>query len=96
MAVGQTWAIEPAGATTSGVVLRNDTEIGRIGCAICYDWIFPEALRELAALRQPVDRFFDDVMVMSDDTALRDNRLALLNTLSELFLQVADISLLQG
>jgi glycyl-tRNA synthetase beta chain len=33
---------------------------------------------------------------MSDDTALRDNRLALLNSLSELFLQVADISLLQG
>ena len=57
---------------------------------------YTEALRELAALQAPVDRFFDDVMVMSDDTALRDNRLALLNALSDLFLQVADISRLQG
>ena len=56
---------------------------------------YATALRELAALQAPVDRFFDDVMVMADDTALRDNRLALLNTLSDLFLQVADISLLQ-
>jgi len=54
------------------------------------------ALCKLAALQGPVDRFFDDVMVMSDDTALRDNRLALLNRLSALFLQVADISQLQG
>ncbi len=57
---------------------------------------YTEALRELAALQAPVDTFFDDVMVMSDDTALRDNRLALLNDLSNLFLQVADISRLQG
>jgi len=57
---------------------------------------YATALRELAALQAPVDRFFDDVMVMADNPALRDNRLALLNTLSELFLQVADISLLPG
>ncbi|MEZ5541170.1 MAG: glycine--tRNA ligase subunit beta [Pseudomonadota bacterium] len=56
---------------------------------------YTRALCELAALQVPVDRFFDSVMVMSDDTALRDNRLALLHSLSELFLQVADISLLQ-
>jgi glycyl-tRNA synthetase beta chain len=54
------------------------------------------ALQQLAALQAPVDTFFDKVMVMSDDTALRNNRLALLNAVSELFLQVADISLLQG
>jgi glycyl-tRNA synthetase beta chain len=57
---------------------------------------YTRALSQLATLRDPVDRFFDEVMVMADDTALRDNRLALLNTLSELFLQVADISLLQS
>lgn len=56
---------------------------------------YTRALCELAGLQAPVDRFFDEVMVMTDDPALRDNRLALLNTLSELFLQVADISLLQ-
>jgi len=53
------------------------------------------ALCELAALQAPVDAFFDDVMVMADDPALRDNRLALLQVLSELFLRVADISRLQ-
>ncbi|HEB57699.1 MAG TPA: glycine--tRNA ligase subunit beta [Gammaproteobacteria bacterium] len=53
------------------------------------------ALRALAALRAPVDRFFDEVMVMAEDTALRDNRLALLQRLHGLFLGIADISRLQ-
>ena len=53
------------------------------------------ALKALAGLRETVDRFFDDVMVNVDDSALRTNRLALLKNLSGLFLQVADISLLQ-
>ena len=57
---------------------------------------YTEALRSLATLQAPVDRFFDDVMVMADDPALRDNRLALLQRLANLFLQVADISQLQG
>jgi glycyl-tRNA synthetase beta chain len=57
---------------------------------------YTRALSLLAGLQAPVDRFFDDVMVMADDAALRDNRLALLNILSALFLQVADISLLQS
>jgi len=46
----------------------------------------------LANLRDPVDRFFDQVMVMADDAALRENRLALLSFLRDLFLNVADIS----
>jgi len=56
---------------------------------------YTDALSKLAALQAPVDAFFDQVMVMAEDSRLRDNRLALLNSLSELFLQVADISLLQ-
>ena len=56
---------------------------------------YQEALTELAALREPVDAFFDTVMVMADDTALRNNRLTLLSTLRNLFLQIADISVLQ-
>ncbi len=52
------------------------------------------ALSSLASLRTPVDRFFDEVMVMADDDAVRNNRLALLNRLRNLFLRVADISLL--
>jgi glycyl-tRNA synthetase beta chain len=49
-------------------------------------------LTVLAALRGPVDRFFDDVMVMCDDAAVRNNRLALLARLRGLFLKLADIS----
>jgi glycyl-tRNA synthetase beta chain len=56
---------------------------------------YQAALTRLAALREPVDTFFNEVMVMADDEALKANRLALLNNLRNLFLQVADISLLQ-
>lgn len=55
---------------------------------------YTAALTTLASLRAPVDRFFDEVMVMADDEAVRNNRLALLNRLRNLFLRVADISLL--
>jgi glycyl-tRNA synthetase beta chain len=53
---------------------------------------YAEALSTLADLRDPVDRFFDDVMVMADDEAVKNNRLALLGELRGLFLDVADIS----
>lgn len=56
---------------------------------------YKEALVELAALRETVDTFFDTVMVMDENEAIRINRLTLLSKLRELFLQVADISLLQ-
>ena len=56
---------------------------------------YQEALNKLADLREPVDAFFDNVMVMADDEALKNNRLTLLNNLRNLFLQIADISLLQ-
>ncbi|MFY2510085.1 glycine--tRNA ligase subunit beta [Vibrio pectenicida] len=56
---------------------------------------YQEALSKLADLREPVDAFFDNVMVMADDEALKKNRLTLLNKLRNLFLQIADISLLQ-
>jgi len=56
---------------------------------------YQEALAELAALKEPVDAFFEDVMVMVDDEQIKLNRLALLNKLQSLFLKVADISLLQ-
>lgn len=57
---------------------------------------YTAALTRLAALRPQVDAFFDQVMVMADDADVRANRLALLAQLRGLFLQVADISLLQG
>jgi len=56
---------------------------------------YTAVLDKLAGLRQPVDNFFDNVMVNAEDAKLRQNRLAILNTLQGLFLQIADISLLQ-
>jgi glycyl-tRNA synthetase beta chain len=53
---------------------------------------FTEALLALAAARAPVDRFFDEVLVMADDPDLRGNRLALLRGLADAMNQVADIS----
>jgi glycyl-tRNA synthetase beta chain len=55
---------------------------------------YTEALKEMASLREPLDSFFDQVMVMCDDETLRNNRLALLHRVRSLFLQIADISLL--
>ena len=49
-------------------------------------------LEQLAALRDPVDQFFEEVMVMTDNQKVRNNRLALLNRLQQLFMHVADIS----
>ena len=57
---------------------------------------YQKALGELAQLRDSVDSFFDNVMVMVEDEALKNNRLALLGNLRNLFLKVADLSRLQG
>ncbi|HET8791275.1 MAG TPA: glycine--tRNA ligase subunit beta, partial [Modicisalibacter sp.] len=56
---------------------------------------YSEALDALAGLRPAVDSFFDEVMVMADDEAVRHNRLALLASLQALFLEIADIAELQ-
>ena len=57
---------------------------------------YTEALRLLAGVRKDVDIFFDEVMVMTDEPIIRDNRLALLAQLESLMNQVADISKLAG
>ena len=56
---------------------------------------YTEALTQLADLKDPIDTFFDHVMVMTDDVSLRDNRLCLLNDVHRLFMQIADLSKLQ-
>ena len=56
---------------------------------------YSAALTKLASLREPVDAFFDNVMVMAEDDAIRNNRLALLDGLRKLFLRIADLSRLQ-
>ena len=56
---------------------------------------YEAAMKKLANLHESVDAFFAEVMVMDDDESLRDNRLALLSHLRNLFLRVADLSRLQ-
>lgn len=60
----------------------------------CQQKKYSEALVNLAYLQKPVDAFFDKVLVMTDDQKLRENRLALLMNLRNLFLKIADVSLL--
>jgi len=54
---------------------------------------FLEALKQMVRLREPVDRFFEDVLVMSNEEGLRRNRLRILHEISQLFLSYADISM---
>lgn len=57
--------------------------------------VYQDILTQLAELRTPIDEFFDHVMVMDKDEDIKQNRIILLNILRNMFLQVADISLLQ-
>jgi glycyl-tRNA synthetase beta chain len=57
---------------------------------------YESRLRSLSSLRVPVDRFFDDVLVMAEDPRLRANRLGLLQQALSLFYRIADISKLGG
>ena len=57
---------------------------------------YQNALQHLASLRKVIDTFFDDVMVMDENPIVRDNRLAFLQKIRQIFLQVADISKLQA
>jgi glycyl-tRNA synthetase beta chain len=67
--------------------------VGRLGAR---DGSYEDRLRALAGLRAPVDRFFDDVLVMAEDAKLRANRLGLLHQTVSLFYRIADISKLGG
>jgi glycyl-tRNA synthetase beta chain len=75
----------------AGAVAGLDEGIGELVEARDY----AGALARLAALAEPLDRFFDGVMVMADDAALRANRIALLGRARSLFLRVADLSRVQ-
>ncbi|WP_335342301.1 glycine--tRNA ligase subunit beta [Sedimenticola hydrogenitrophicus] len=81
----------PQEQTLYSVIEQKRTEIAPLMAAAAYE----QVLQSLATLQAPVDQFFDQVMVMADDPAIRANRLALLNRLNKLFLGVADISILQ-
>ena len=90
-AIDVTLCVEPAEQVLAQSVLSLAKEVQ----PLIAQGEYTAVLDKLAGLRQPVDNFFDNVMVNAEDAKLRQNRLAILNTLQGLFLQVADISLLQ-
>ena len=89
--INLTACVEPAEKALAEAVLALRTEVQPLIAQSDYTAV----LDKLANLRAPVDSFFDNVMVNAEDPTLRQNRLAILNTLQDLFLQVADISVLQ-
>ncbi|HHF4431918.1 TPA: glycine--tRNA ligase subunit beta [Haemophilus influenzae] len=89
--INLTACVEPAEKALAEAVLVLRTEVQPLIAQGDYTAV----LDKLANLCAPVDSFFDNVMVNAEDPALRQNRLAILNTLQGLFLQVADISVLQ-
>ena len=89
--INLTACVEPAEKALAEAVLALRTEVQPLIAQGDYTAV----LDKLANLRAPVDSFFDNVMVNAEDPALRQNRLAILNTLQGLFLQVGDISFLQ-
>jgi glycyl-tRNA synthetase beta chain len=79
---------EPAEKALFEALMRLEPRVADLIANEDYD----AALKLLATAREPVDRFFDEVLVMCDEPLLRANRLALLKQLGELMNQVADIS----
>ncbi|NWF92110.1 MAG: glycine--tRNA ligase subunit beta [Syntrophaceae bacterium] len=65
---------------------------GSVTSYLSNDPIYDAAIREMLRLKEPIDEFFDKVMVMVEDEAIRNNRLALLDEIGKLFLRVADFS----
>lgn len=89
--IDRTLLLEPEEKALAEQVIALQTELAPVFAKGEYQ----TALDRLAGLREVVDNFFDKVMVNAEDEKLRQNRQAILNVLRNLFLQVADISLLQ-
>lgn len=91
LAINDSLLQEPAEKALAEKVSAARRELAPLSAKSDYTGV----LNYLAGMRETIDRFFDDVMVMADDEAVRQNRLALLNQTRALFLGVADISCLQ-
>ncbi len=83
---------EPAENDLASMLVRTSSQVSPLVRRGDYE----QALEILSGFRETVDRFFDEVMVMDPDKALRGNRLALLGQLSGLFMGIADVSCLQS
>ncbi len=83
--------VEPAEQALAAAVSQVEADVAPLYQSSDY----AAAMKITATLREPVDAFFNDVMVMVDDTQTRDNRLALLNRVGRVCCQTADLSRLQ-
>jgi glycyl-tRNA synthetase beta chain len=84
------------GAEESALADAVEIAYERVGALMSVDRDYEGALAALADLRGPVDAFFETVLVMDPDPAIRSNRLALLNRLAGLFADFADFGKLAG
>ncbi len=83
---------EPAEQALAERVAKLRPEVEKL----CRERQYKQAMEKLAALAEPVAKFFDDVLVMAEEPEMRHNRLRLLRDVRELFLTIADLSRLQG
>jgi glycyl-tRNA synthetase beta chain len=74
------------------ILAARTAELASSTAQLCQHKHYDEALAALATIRRPLDDFFDKVMVMVDDEAVRNSRLALLQTVAATFQSIADFS----
>jgi glycyl-tRNA synthetase beta chain len=74
------------------ILAERTAELASSTASLCENKQYDEALAALATIRRPLDDFFDKVMVMVDDEALRNSRLCLLQTVASAFQFIADFS----
>ena len=84
-----------ASETAEKELAKNFADVNVKVIPLMADKNYQAALTELATLKQPIDNFFDNVMVMADDEEVKTNRLTLLSEIRNSFFAIADISLLQ-
>jgi len=81
------------GAEETALLKATNDAKAQVDKALCQN-DYDSALRALADLREPIDAFFNDVLIMDDDQKVRETRLKLLNRFASVFTDVADFALL--
>jgi glycyl-tRNA synthetase beta chain len=82
----------PADNDAERILAERTAELATNTAALCHEKKYDEALAALATIRRPLDEFFDKVMVMVDDEAVRTSRLTLLQSVAAMFQTIADFS----
>jgi len=86
------FAPQPADNDAERALATRTIELASSTGELCHQKKYDEALAALATIRRPLDEFFDKVMVMVDDGAVRTSRLCLLQSVADMFQTVADFS----